>query len=220
MSLLFAEANAVFLWALMLMLLIAVFEGVAMVLGAGLSGLIDSLLPDMNVDTPDVDLDSTPGVLSSILGWMFIGKVPALIWLVLFLTAFGLSGFCIQGVSESVLGAYLPTLIVVVAAVFVAIGFIRVCGRVFGRLNIRDETEAVSIDSFIGVVATVTLGESRRGLAAEAKLKDRFGTTHYVRVEPEDDDTQFLSGDQVLLVRRVGSKFMVIQPQSPHLAKD
>ncbi|MGY8873065.1 MAG: YqiJ family protein [Pseudomonadales bacterium] len=217
MTLLFAEQNAPFLWALSLMLIIACFEGVSMLLGAGLSALIDNLLPDIDIDTPEVDLEGAPGVLTSVLGWLFIGKIPALIWLVLFLTSFGLGGYAIQGVVESVVGAFLPTLLASVGAIAIAVLFIRLCGRVFGRLRIQDETEAVSHLSFIGMLATIVLGEARRGLAAEAKLTDRFGTTHYVRVEPEEDLDCFKAGEQVLLVRQMGSKFAAIRSENQHL---
>lgn len=217
MTLLFADQNAPFLWALSLMLIIACFEGISMLLGAGLSELIDNLLPDVDIDAPNIDFEGSPGVLTSVLGWLFIGKIPALIWLVLFLTLFGLGGYAIQGVVESVFGAFLPAVLASVGAITIAVIFIRLCGRVFGRLRFQDETEAVSSVSFIGMLATIVLGEARRGLAAEAKFTDHFGTTHYVRVEPEEDHDCFKAGEQVLLVRQMGSKFTAIRPENQHL---
>ncbi len=70
LSSLFVETNVPFLVAIGLMLAIALIEAVAMLLGGGLSSLIDSLLPDslsgvdVNIDLDvdaDVDVDMDVG---------------------------------------------------------------------------------------------------------------------------------------------------------------
>ncbi|MEZ5581570.1 MAG: DUF1449 family protein [Candidatus Competibacteraceae bacterium] len=88
-----ADGNLPFSVALALMLLIALLEGVGTVLGFGFSHLLDQLTPgiDLSPETPDLDGDS--GVVSRLLGWLHVGKVPMLALLVVFLTAFGLLGF-------------------------------------------------------------------------------------------------------------------------------
>ncbi len=217
MGLLFAAENSAFLWAITLMLIIAIFEGVAMVLGAGISQFLDNLLPDVDIDVSEVDMNSTPGALSLLLGWFYLGKVPALIWLILMLTSFGVSGYAIQGVSQSVTGIYLPGLMSVPAALFCSVLFIRLSGKAFSKLRLQDETEAVSTDTFIGSLATIVIGEARKGLAAEARLTDKFGTTHYIRVEPDNEAETFSAGEEVLLVSQAGSKFNAIKPHNQNL---
>ena len=69
-----ADANMPFAIALTVMLGIAVLEGVAMLLGAGLSRFFDAMLPEFDVDLDvdadldidaDLDLHSGPGIDAS-----------------------------------------------------------------------------------------------------------------------------------------------------------
>jgi hypothetical protein len=49
-------------------------------------------------------------------------------------------------------------------------------------------------------------------------VRDEFGTTHYVMVEPEDPDQALGAGASVLLVRHVsGRRFRVIPNPKPEL---
>ncbi len=73
-----------------------------------------------------------------------------------------------------------------------------------------DETEAVSTEEFIGVVAVITVGMAAENSPAQARLKDRFGQTHYVMVEPENADETYSAGERVLIVRKAGAAFRVI----------
>jgi hypothetical protein len=56
-------------------------------------------------------------------------------------------------------------------------------------------------------VAVITLGKATKGKPAQAKLKDKFGTTHYIMVEPDLEDDTFLQGDPVLIVRQAGAVY-------------
>lgn len=80
-----------------------------------------------------------------------------------------------------------------------------------------DVTEVVSEDAFIGRVAMLTLGEARQGHPAQARLRDGWGQTHYVLVEPDEKESTFKQGDHVLLVRREGSVFRAIENPSEAL---
>ena len=51
------------------------------------------------------------------------------------------------------------------------------------------------------------------------KKKDRYGRTHYVQVEPDDQDGRFKTGDAVLLVRKDGAVFRAI-PATAALMQD
>ncbi len=229
-----SDGNLPFLGALALMGGIALLEGVGAVLGFGFSRLADSLVPDSlsgvdgaldvdadvdidaDLDGPDADLDVGQGVLTSVLGWFCVGKVPILILLICFLTAFGLAGLVLQGFVHELFGFVLPGTIAVLPALFVAVPAVRLCGRTFAKYVPKVETSAVSANSFIGLVATIIRGEARQGQPAEAKLEDRFGMTHYLLVEPDIEDEHFGAGDQVLVVRRIGGRFAAIR--NPHEA--
>lgn len=86
--------------AICLMLLIALTEAMGMLIGISAFGFVDQLLPEADMDA-DVDADADvaggDGLLSGVLGWLCIGKVPVLVLLVAFLTAFGLVGWSLKG---------------------------------------------------------------------------------------------------------------------------
>jgi hypothetical protein len=78
----------------------------------------------------------------------------------------------------------------------------RVIGGVLKPILPRDETEAVSRDSFVGCEAQITAGTARPGKPAEARLLDRFGRSHYIMLEPDKEDDVFAPGSNVLVLKR------------------
>ena len=234
MSSLLLPENVLFTTAIVVMLGIAVLEGVATLLGMGMSSFIDNMLPD----TPDVDVDvdmdfdldadadiDAPEIghasaLSSLLGWLCIGKVPALILLVVLLTVFGLGGLIVQAVIAGVIGGPLTAWIVAPVVFIASLPVVRVFGLGFAKLMPKEETTAVTRDSFIGRVATITLGTAKKGMPAQAKLTDQHGQTHYVMVEPDVDGDAFDAGDQVLLVSGESAVFRVIAATGAVLDND
>lgn len=200
-----ADGNLPFAVALVVMLAIAVLEGTMMVLGAGLSSLLEGALPDVDIDAAA----ATGGFMSSLLGWLRFGEVPALILLVLFLTAFGLVGLGIQSAVQGVTGMLLPWPVAVVPAFLLSLPVVRTLGGVFGRLLLRDETDALASDTLVGRVAVITLGTARVGHPAEARTKDRNGTTHYVMVEPFEEAEELPAGTEVLIIEPAGAGFRV-----------
>lgn len=214
MEFLLADNNFPFSVALMLMLIIALTEGVLTLVGAGMSEAIDSLLPDVEFDI-DGSINSG-GVLTSFLGWIRFGQVPALVLLVIFLATFGLSGLVLQSVIESILSFTLPALVASPLAFVTALPMVRGCNGILAKIMFKDETESISSATFVGRVAVITIGEARQNSPAEARFKDRHGTTHYVMVEPVED-VVFKQGDKVLLIESAGATFKVIEPANPNL---
>lgn len=236
---LLAGGNLPFTVALGFMLGIALLEGTMTLLGAGLSNVIDSFLPE-SLDAADVDVDADadadmPGhsggadaghaeiesvsAISRLLGWLCVGRVPVLVLLVVFLTVFGLAGLLVQAVVEGVSGMLLPGILAAVPAMLVAVPSVRMIGGGIARLVPKDETAAVSTDTFIGRVATITLGKASRGNPAQAKLHDAHGQAHYVMIEPDDEEI-FEAGDQVILIERNGSRFNAIRNTNAALIDD
>lgn len=213
-------ANLPFAVALGVMLVIAAIEIVGMMVGASVSEAIDTLLPeadlDIDVEAPDVD---GIGGAAGVLDWLCVGRVPALIVLVFFLFFFGVTGLILQGLAQATFGNPLPPLLAAPPALVAALPVVHLAGRGFEKLFPRAETYVVSEASFIGQVATITLGIATRGNAAQAKLKDRHGRAHYVQVEPDDEGGRFETGDPVLLVRKEGAVFRAI-PATAALLRD
>jgi len=230
---LFAAETAPFTVALGLMVLIAALEGIGLIFGLALSGVVDSLLPDFDVPEIDVEIDPganglepgadlgtlpEAGLVTQFLGWLSFGRVPALILLIVFLTAFGLAGLAIQGGLYGLTGFYLPAILATIPAFAAALPSTRYVGLGLARIMPKEETEAVSHSEFVGKVATIVLGTSRRGEPAQAKLRDKFGQSHYVMVEPDHDDDEFHAGKEILIVRQAGAQFRAIANTSAALS--
>ncbi len=215
-----AGENLPFTVALGLMAAIGLLEGVAALIGLGISGVLDSMLPD--VDLPDIDADADFDLhagsgLTKLLGWLHVGRVPVLVLMIIFLTSFGLCGLALQWFASNTIGFLLPALVASIPSFLAALPCVRVAGGLLAKVIPKDETSAVSEDSFVGRVATLTLGTARRSEPAQAKLRDQFGQTHYVMVEPDETEEEFEAGTQVLLVKRSGSIFQAIKNTSDAL---
>ncbi len=210
-----ASPNLPFTVALTVMFLIAMMEGVSTVIGMGISEMLESLLPEFDVDIDaDLDADGADGaslpVLSQFLGWLQFGRVPALVLLIIFLTIFGLAGLICQQLAVTLFNSFLPLSVAVPAALILALPGVRCCGGIVAKIIPKDETSAVSSDTFIGRVATITLGTARRNHPAEGRLQDHYGQTHYLMIEPDNDADEFKQGDQILLLKKNGSHFLGI----------
>lgn len=224
LSFISAPENFPFAVALAVMLGIALLEGISTLFGAALSSLIDALLPE--IQTPDVDLDTgsggpdadgSPFALSRFLGWLRVGQVPILMLLVVFLTAFGLVGLGFQSLSNNIFGFLLPSWLISIPTIILSLPVVHVMGGFLSRYLPGDETEAVSVTSLIGRIATITIGTATTGRPAEARVSDAFGTNHLLMVEPDQPEDTFSAGDEVLLVKQEGLVFKVIANPSPVL---
>lgn len=206
---LFDPALAPFTIALLVMAFIAVLELASLAFGASASGVVDNLLPDSDADLAGPEI-SQPGILDSFLGWLGLGRVPALILLAALLASFGIAGLILQSSWRGLFGGYLPALLPALAAVPLSLFPTRWTGRLLARVLPREESEAISADSFIGKVAVIFRGEATSGRPAEAKLKDPHGATHYLLVEPDVGGERFAAGAEVLIVARDGAVFKAI----------
>lgn len=186
---------------------IAVVEGVGMLVSLSPSNLVDDLLPEIDGD----------GGLDRVLGWLHLGKVPALVLLLLFLAGFTLFGYSLQVVSRGLFGGYLPGWIAALVAVAPGLATVRGLGALIAHIVPRDETSAVSEQSLVGRVGVVVAGAARRGLAAQARVRDAHGRSHYLMVEPDLDDEIFEEGAQVLIVRKAGAFYRCIANPHPGL---
>ncbi len=201
--------NSIFAGALAVMLFIALLEGVTTLLGAGLSNIIDTLIPDSAID---IDLPDTSGsALSRLLGWLHVGRVPILVIVVVFLTSFGLIGYGIQSLLLGISGLLWPGWMVAIAAFFATLPIVRVISGGIQKIIPQDESSAISEENYIGRIATITLGTAKYGYPAEAKLTDAYGQTHYLMVEPESETAQFSQGEHVLVAARKANHFIVIE---------
>jgi hypothetical protein len=198
-----------FTLAIGLMLALALAEGLSLLIGSSLSHWLD-----MAIDHPD----HPDGEAGGALGWLHIGKVPMLAILVIFLTAFAVSGFILQILARAAIGHYAPPLIALGIAFVLGIGAVRVLGGALGRLVPRDESTAVADASLVGRTGVIVIGTASAGKPAEARLNDAYGNSHYVMVEPDGPGERLEKGTSILLVRHLsGRRFQAIRNPKPGL---
>ncbi|WP_398305531.1 YqiJ family protein [Zoogloea sp.] len=207
MNLFAAEQNLPFGIAFALIIGIGLLEGIGMLISLSPSNLLDDLIPDFDGD----------GGLDRVLGWLHLGKVPALVLLLLFLLGYTLFGYGLQMVARGLFGSYLPAWIAGVLAVPSGLATVRGLGALVAHIIPRDETSSVSEQTLIGRVGVIVGGTARRGLAAQARVRDSHGRSHYLMVEPDLDDDVLEDGTQVLIVSKAGAFHRCIANPHPTL---
>jgi len=207
MSLFTAPQNLPFGLGFALIVGIALIEGLGMLISMSPSNILDNLLPDIHGDSG----------LDRVLGWLHVGKVPALVLLLLFLSGYTVFGYSLQVVANGLFGGYLPAWLAGLLAVPAGMATVRGLGSLIAHIIPRDETSVVSEQSLVGRVGVIVSGGARRGLAAQAKVKDSHGRSHYLMVEPDIDDEIFDEGTQVLIVRKAGAFYRCIANPHPTL---
>lgn len=196
-----ADYNLLYSSALLFVLFLALLEGVGLVLGLSIANVLDDILPiEM-----DVDVSLSSGGLSAVLGWLYLHRLPFLVWLLLFLTSFGIAGLSINHV------IVLPSLVSFPVALVLAMFSCRILGKQIARIMPTNESSATSSQSFSGKIATITVGQASKGNAAEAVLQDDFNQKHYLLVEPENEGQEFKQGTQVVLVEKLHHSWSAIE---------
>ncbi|MGV6840080.1 MAG: YqiJ family protein [Planktomarina sp.] len=165
---------------------------------------------ELGADDAIPEIDTGDAGTSGIFTWIGARDVPFLIWLVSFLTLFGLFGLILQSIFMGIFGGPLPALIACVAAFVPALAVTRVIANWVALIMPKTETTAIRARHLGGSRGTVTQGTASRGRPAEVKIKDRHGNIHYMRVEPLYDEEIFEQGSDVTLIRKRGDKFYVI----------
>ena len=205
--------NLPFSVALAVMIAFVLLEVISLSFGAGVSSIIDALLPDLDLDL-DLDTalpDNSPSTFTHILSWFRVGEVPLLMLLLVALTAFGLSGLLLQSLARMITGNLLPPLIAAIPACFCAVPFIRVIGGLLNTYMPKDETTAVSEDSLIGRSAIILAGTATQGKPIQAKVRDEHQHTHYILVEPELPEEKFNTGEMVIVSSKKGAIFQAVR---------
>lgn len=149
-------------------------------------------------DGADLADGTSPAGAMNLLG---LGRVPMAIWLATLLAGFGLGGLLVQGLAGSLLGAPLSPWLAVLPAAALGLAAARGLAGVLGTLVKPVETTATGPQFLGGLRGVVTQGTARRGSAAEVRLRDRHGNTHYQRCEPFRDTDIIPEGTEVLTLR-------------------
>lgn len=197
---LIAQANVPFSIALVIVVMLGVFEIIAMIAGLSIFNALENAL------SLDADVDTSVSVtgITGLLGWLCLNRLPLLIWLVLALSSFAIAGYVLNFISLQISGALLPQLISVPLALVLTCLSSHFVGNGIANLLPKNETSAVSVDALSGCVGTITQGRAVKGMPAEAMVRDAFGQKHYVLVEPEEVGIEFIRGANLVLLAHKG----------------
>ena len=147
----------------------------------------------------EVDGPATAASTSGVASWLGFGEVPMILWAAGMLTAFGISGYVLQSASSALLGVLLPWSAAVPLSLPPAILAGRWFARTLARIVPKTETSAINRRSLGGRRGVIAQGTAQRGRPAQARIRDGYGNTHYVRVEPVDDGASYPQGTEVLI---------------------
>ena len=197
--------NRPYLVALIILAQIGLLETLLMVIGLGMSSLLDNLLPDLDVDAP-----GEAGFLSATLDWLQVGKVPTIFLLILILAFFSVFGFAMQLVAGLFLSGGLTSYIVAPLAFAFGILTTRRAAMAIARFIPMEESQAVEKDQLIGKIARVVLGGGCHEKATQAKVTDENQKTHYVLVKAAYEGVSLRAGEEILLLDRKGSIYHAV----------
>jgi len=205
---LFAEANTYFSIAIGIVVVIAFLEIIGQLIGFSVGQLLDSSFDfDADVGT-DTGVDAAQGSLAGLASWLCLKRLPFLVWLIMFLTLFAISGYLSNYFSLSLIDDFLPVVISIPFALASTLFLSHYLGEQLAKVVPKEESSAISQDSFSGRLAQITIGTARKGVPAEAVFKDEFEQKHYVMVEPMDDE-EFSQGANVVLVTKQENNWLV-----------
>lgn len=208
--------------ALVVMVILASINIVTALAGLEVFDFLDSMIPDLDGDLDigdSLSADSlSPSFLEGMLLWMNLGRVPLIVTLNIFLFCFSALGFFMINTAGAIGVSNLPWILTIPVGLVGSIIPVKVGNGLAARIWPKDETAAVSSETFIGRVAKITIGTASHQRAAEAKLKGPLGRPHYVMVYADNENDSFPQGSAVLLVGRRDTKFTAIAVENDHLS--
>jgi len=205
-----ASENLFFTASLLLMCIFGVIQAI---------GLGD-LLGDGDLDIADADAEGgVSGFDGGLLGFLGVGKVPLMIWLLVLLTVFGLLGLSGQMLIRNITNNFLTPWLAVPATTLIALPLTAMIIRPLAKIIPRDETTAINRDLLIGRFATIELGKAESGSPARANVRDKHGQKHLVMVEPDNAGQCLVQGEEIILVRRDKGIFRAISRGNKTLPK-
>ena len=204
-------SNFIFSVSICLMLLFGILELILLLLGGGSQSFLEQFLPDdfTSAQHAEIGIDADQSLFSLVLDWLYLGRVPLFVWLIIFLTIYALTGFILQSIFHPFTADFFSAWIIAPACLFISMPVVRYSTMIMAKILPQDETTAIYSKELIGRTAVIILGEAKINSPAEAKVKDQFGQMHYVLVEPEQNEI-FHQGQSVVLTQKTKIGFQAI----------
>lgn len=205
LEILLSDANYWFSVALFIVVILFSLELTFLLFGISILGLLD--------DSPVANIEMEGSSLLAIGNWLNIDKVPLLVWLVCFLSLFGLLGFIVNAATHSFLQFTLPSWISIIFSAVFSLFATSKLSIGLAKLLPKIQSSALDNDDFVGAVAHITIGRASRGNPAEAKFTDNYAQPHYVLVEPFEEKELFDRGERVILVKKTPHSWLATRYQ-------
>ncbi|QOG20381.1 MULTISPECIES: OB-fold-containig protein [Bradyrhizobium] len=186
-----------------MILIVGSIEVVSMLVGASLSEMLGTSI--------DFSHPSDNGVINAI-SWVNVGGVPLLIFLLLALGAFSITGFLIQDIARMVAGP-LPATVASAGAVVVSVPLVRAASGAIARLIPKDESYAVGLGDLVGRVGEVVIGPLDQGPPGRVSVADIHGNRHFVWAVAAPASGPLPQGTMVLLVDRDDTRFVAVRAE-------
>ncbi|WP_171334486.1 YqiJ family protein [Acinetobacter stercoris] len=201
-------SNLIFSISICLVFLLGIVECLLLIAGSSSQGILEQFVPDHA--HPDFEVNPDHGLVIRLLDWLYIGRIPILVWLIIFLTVYGLFGLISQMLIAKLTTGFLPIWIIAPGCLVLCMPLVRFSSAIISKIIPKDETTAIHAQDLIGRKAIIILGEAKPNSPAEAKVQDQFGQIHYILVEPELDII-FKQGQEVLLTQKTTLGFQAIE---------
>jgi len=186
-----------------MIVIVGSLEVISMLVGASLSEMLGTSI--------DFSHPSDNGVLNAI-SWINVGGVPLLIFLLLALGAFSITGFLIQDIARMVAGP-LPATVASMGAVAVSVPLVRAASGAIARIIPKDETYVVGLGDLVGRVGEVVVGPLDQGPPGRVSVADVHGNRHFVLAVAAPSSSPLPQGTLVLLVDRDGTRFVAVKAE-------
>ena len=226
---LLAPGMAPFSFAFLLVAGLVLLEIVFLMLGGSLLGM-DADAPAMGAEPEfdfdleiDADFDPELGVEPELeveapgqtaptgpMAWLGVGEAPFILWLAGAATSFGVAGYGLQLAANGLFGGLAPAALAAAIAAIPGLIGARFIARAIAALAPKTETSATSRRHLGGRLGVVTQGTATKGRPAQARITDRHGNIHYLRVEPRHDGVEIPQGTDVIIFRPVGDVYPVV----------
>lgn len=207
MDVFFTDGYVPFSVALLVFLGLFVLELLLLVVGVGLSDLVDDILPDTDADH---DFASV-GKAFSFVG---CGKVPSMVVVMMLFAFFGVTGVLLQTTASNLLGHQLGSWAASIPTLVVTVVLTHYGTRLLAPLMPNVQTFAVSEQSLIGRTAVVTYGTATHALPADADVSDQHGRTHHIQIKAAQSGETFEEGESVHLCRVEDGFFFGLKPSA------
>ena len=204
-------SNIIFSISLCLMFLFGIFEIALALIGGSSHSVLDQFLSDDAGQPAELSPETSHSAISKVFDWMYWGRVPLFIWLIIFLTVYSLTGLIIQGLMLHFTAMTFSVWLISPACLFLCMPLVRVSAQLISRILPQDETTAIYSEELIGRTAVIVLGNAKMNFPAQAKVYDQYGQSHYIMVEPELDET-FEQGQSVVLTQKTQIGFQANLP--------